>query len=103
MSEGREYGKVGLDYYILTPTDLSNLADYCEDDPRFRYSSADGPKPSTVHLHCLLDQKSAESYLMEKEFVQLSEGQFERETVKIVLEKNDDGEVFLTTSLEWFL
>lgn len=101
MSEDREYGKFGLDHFILTPTDLSNISEYCEDDPRFRYSSADGPKPSAVNLYCVLDQSSAETYLIKNDFDQVAEGQFERDALKIVLEKTDGDKIFLITSFEW--
>ncbi len=101
FSESREYGRVSLAYYLLTPKDLSQLSKYCENKPRFSYSSADGPKPAITHLHCDFEENKINSYINKNNFEQASKNQFKKGSTEIGFEKNDFGKIVLTTVYEY--
>jgi hypothetical protein len=101
FSESREYGRVSLDYYLLTPNELSQLSGYCENDPRFIYSSADGPKPTIIQLHCLFERNVMDEYLIKNKFDQASRNHFKRGDIEIEFEENDSNKVTVTTVYEY--
>ncbi|MCE2027907.1 hypothetical protein [Sessilibacter corallicola] len=103
FSERREYSKVSLDYYLLTPNELSQLAKYCENNPQFTYSAADGPKPIITHLHCHLEEETINSYAIDHNFEKTSNNLFKREQTEteIEFEKNGTGKIILTTVYEY--
>lgn len=101
FSESREYGRISLDYYPLTPKDLSQISKHCENDPRFIYSSADGPKPTIIHLHCFFEPKAIDDYLVNNKFDQVSQNYFKRGAIEIKFEENDSNMVAITTIYEY--
>ncbi len=101
FSERREYSKVSLDYYLLTPNELSQLTKYCENNPQFTYSAADGPKPTITHLHCHLEEETIYSYAIDHNFEKTSNNLFKREQTEIEFEKSSTGKIILTTVYEY--
>lgn len=101
LSESREYGKFSLDYYLLTPKDLSDLSKHCESKSRFVYNSADGPKPSIVHLYCPIEDKIISSHIEKNNFQRVSDNQFKKEAIEIEFKRNNTGKVSLITIYEY--
>jgi hypothetical protein len=103
FSDRREYDSVSLDFYLLTPKELSMISKYCENTPRFIYSSADGTKPAIIHLHCLFERKAATDYLINNEFNELSLNRFRRNDIEIEfeLDKTDNSKVAIATAFEY--
>jgi hypothetical protein len=52
LADHREYRKYSIDYWILTPKEISSISKFCKDAPNFIYSAADGVKPMVVQLKC---------------------------------------------------
>jgi hypothetical protein len=101
FSESREYGRISLDYYLLTPKELSQLSKYCEDDPRFIYSTADGPKPAIIHLQCFIEEKIISNYMNKNNFEKVSSNQFKKGSIEIEFEKNNTDIIKLITVYEY--
>lgn len=101
FSEQREYGKFSLEYYLLTPNQLSQLAKHCENNPQFTYSAADGPKPTITHLNCNLEEESVIAYAIDNNFDKTSTNQFKKEHTEIEFEKNSTGKIIVTTVYEY--
>ncbi len=101
FSENREYSRISLDYYLLTPKELSQLSKYCENDPRFIYSTADGPKPTIIHLNCYFEEKIMSDYVNKNNFERVSNNQFKKGPIEIEFEKDGTDKVVLTTVYEY--
>lgn len=101
FSENREYGRISLDYFLLTPKELSKLSKHCENDPRFVYNTADGPKPAIVHLHCIFEEKIISNYTNKNNFERVSDNHFKKGAIEIEFEKNDIGKIILITVYEY--
>jgi hypothetical protein len=101
FSESREYTKISIDYYLLTPKELSELSKHCENDPRFIYSAADGPKPAIIHLHCFLEEKVISNYANKTNFERISSSQFKKGAIEMEFEKNDAEKVVVITVYEY--
>ncbi|TQV69646.1 hypothetical protein FKG94_22905 [Exilibacterium tricleocarpae] len=101
FSERREYGKLSLEYYLLTPKELSKISNHCVDDSRFIYSSADGPKPAIIHLHCSFERNEVDKYLTQNGFRQISRSQFKKGAVEIEFEEDGKNKVVVTTVYEY--
>ena len=43
-----KYGKLSLDYLLLTPEDIANIATFCEQKPQFTHIAANGPAPVII-------------------------------------------------------
>lgn len=101
FSESRKYGNFSLDYYLLTPKELTRISKFCEDKPQFIYSSADGPKPTIIHLHCFFEQKKVDDYLTRNKFDYISQGHFKKGTTEIKIETDNKNKVIVTTVYEY--
>lgn len=101
FSEHREYSRGSLDYYLLTPNDLAEISKLCENEPRFIYSSADGPKPAIIHLHCFYEQIEIDGYLAKNKFIHTSNNHFKKGETEIGFEKNESNKVDVTTVYEY--
>lgn len=97
FSEDREYGRISLDYYLLTPKELSQLAKHCENDPRFIYSTADGSKPAIIHLQCFFEEKIISNYVNKNDFERVSNNLFKKGSIEMELEKNDAEKIMLNS------
>ncbi len=82
FSEHREYSDTSLDYFLLTPTELSKLSKECEESPAFVYSSADGPKPTIVTLNCTIPVDKLEEQMLSAGFSYVN-GFYQKEDVQI--------------------
>jgi len=101
FSENREYGRLSLEHYLLTPVDLSQISEHCEDAPRFIYSSADGTKPTIVHLHCSLEKNKIDEYLLRSTYMQISVGHFKKDSTEIEFEKDTNSKVTTVSAYEY--
>jgi len=101
FSESREYNRASLDYYLLTPKDISQLSKYCENNPRFIYSAADGPKPAIIHLDCFLEEKTISNYANKNNFERVSSNQFKKGSIELEFEKNGADRIILITVYEY--
>lgn len=91
FSEHREYSRKSLDYYLLTPPELSAMSELCMDKPVFIYSSADGPKPTIVTMNCTIDREEIESYIKSKEFQLDNDGVYKNGGIEIQVTTNPLG------------
>lgn len=82
FSEHREYSGFSLDYFLLTPVELSKLSKECKGSPAFIYSSADGPKPTIVTLNCTIPVNKLEEKMRSDGFYYIN-GLYQKEGVQI--------------------
>lgn len=101
FSESREYSRSSLDYYLLTPNEISKLSKHCENDPRFIYSAADGPKPAIIHLDCFLEEKIISNYANKNNFERVSSNQFKKGSIELEFKQNDADKIMLITVYEY--
>ncbi len=101
FSESREYSRASLDYYLLTPKETSQLSKHCENDPRFIYSAADGPKPAIIQLDCFLEEKIVSNFANKNNFHRVSSNQFKKGSIELEFEKNDADKIMLITVYEY--
>lgn len=101
MSDNREYGEVSLDYYILTPEYLSNIARLCKSSPRFEYSSADGPKPAIIHLSCSFNVSELVNYLEAQNYKQIGMSDYKKGDFEIGFEVDDENGISKVTGYEY--
>ncbi len=99
FSEHREYKKSGIDYWLLTPKEISGIAKLCKDAPNFIYSAADGVKPLVVQLKCTATQSEVVSYLERNGFVKMDTGNYKRDEKEIELTQGAEGIVTMATLL----
>jgi hypothetical protein len=92
FSEHREYTGKSLDYYILTPSELSQMSELCIDRPGFIYSAADGPKPTVVVMNCTIDLEGAEKYLKSKGLLAKGNGIYKDKDIEVQMTINQGGE-----------
>lgn len=94
FSEYRPYGRVSLDYYLLTPKELAQLSKHCENAPEFVYSQADGPKPLMVTLNCVIsEEKVISNYANKNNFDRVSATDFKKGSIEIGFVKNDADKI----------
>ena len=82
FSEHREYSGFSIDYFLLTPVELSKLSKECIDSPTFVYSSADGPKPTIVTLNCTIPVNKLEEQMRSDGFYYIK-GLYQKEGAQI--------------------
>ena len=87
FSEHREYSSASVDYFLLTPAELSELSKKCIDSPIFVYSSADGPKPVIVTLNCTMPVAALEDQMRFFGFSYL-DGLYQKEGTQIQVTKD---------------
>ena len=101
FSEHREYGKFSMDYLILTPKEIGDIAQFCKDDPRFIYSSADGPKPSIISLNCeIIEEEKILSYLSHKQFIKDFDGIYKKTNEQIEIDRDQQNIIKTVTLIE---
>lgn len=91
FSEHREYSPKSLDYYLLTPPELSAISEWCMDNPVFIYSSADGPKPTIVTMNCTIDRDEFENHMKSKHFQLDDDGLYKNGRIEIQITTNSLG------------
>lgn len=99
FSEHRAYTKNSIDYWILTPSELSEVAGFCVDEPSFMYSAADGVKPLVVQLICSIVAVDVIHYLEKAKFVHEDGEIYMRDQKKIELVRDVGGKVTQVTLL----
>jgi len=99
FSEYREYRKFGIDYWILTPKEVSGIANFCKDDPGFIYSAADGPKPLVVQLTCFATTRDVTRHLEQNGFVKADAGNYKKDKKEIELTLDAEGKLAAATML----
>lgn len=77
FSESRSYGKLSLDYWVLSPDVLRQLSGSCRSSPQFRYSAADGPKPAIIIMSCSVPKSSFLEVMEEAGFQQVDAEKYE--------------------------
>lgn len=82
FSEHRQYSVKSLDYFLLTPKELSMLSKECKDNPAFVYSSADGPKPTIITLNCTISARSLDEQMRSSGF-EFIDGVYHKKGVQI--------------------
>jgi len=103
FSEYRPYGRVSLDYYLLTPKELAQLSKHCENAPEFVYSQADGPKPLMVTLNCVIfEEKVISNYANKNNFDRVSATHFKKGSIEIGFVKNDADKITSIIFYEYF-
>jgi hypothetical protein len=100
FSEHREYKSYSLDYWILAPDSIRELARLCKSDPHFIYSSADGAKPTTTSLNCTLVDDSLD-YLMRSNFAKVSDSAFKKDNQEFEIIRSEQGDIVTVTLLEF--
>jgi hypothetical protein len=98
FSEHREYTPRSLDYYLLTPVELTSLSKLCMDQPAFIYSSADGPKPGIVTMSCEIDKEAIDRHLKTSGFQPIG-GHYKKEDVEVQIEANPFEEKITSIAL----
>ncbi len=101
FSENRKYGKLSLDYFILTPIDLSNIAKFCKGSPQFLYNSADGPKPVRISLDCQMEEEKILHYLSKNQFVKKIDGSYKKDNEEIEIFQDQQNQIRKVTLLEY--
>lgn len=97
FSEHREYSSVSLDYFLLTPAELSKLSKKCKDTPTFVYSSADGPKPVIVTLNCTIPVDILEEQMRFSGFSYLN-GIYQKEGAQIQVTNDSADNVVVSVA-----
>lgn len=98
----REFGKYSIDYLLLTPGDLMAIADFCETEPAFIYSSADGPKPTITTLRCRLGAASLNNYIGQSTaFEKLPSGVYSDGTRELDTQPRDAAVIHAVTILDY--
>jgi hypothetical protein len=92
FSEHREYTGKSLDYYILTPSELSQMSELCIDRPSFIYNADDGPKPTIVVMNCTIELEGAEKYLKTKGLIAKGHGIYKDEDIEVQMTINQGRE-----------
>ncbi len=100
FSEHREYKSYSLDYWILAPDAIRELARLCKNNPHFIYSAADGVKPTATSLNCNLIDESLD-YLTRNNFAKIGESAFKKGGQEFDIIRNDKGEIVGVTMLEF--
>lgn len=101
VSDKREYGESGIDYYLLTPKYLSDIATLCKTSARFEYASADGPKPAIIHLSCSLAVQQLIDYLDANNYRELGNNRYKKGDLEVDFETADEGEVLTVSAYEY--
>lgn len=99
FSEHREYKKASIDYWMLTPKDISSIAKLCTDVPAFSYSAADGAKPLVVQLKCTAINSEVVGYFEREGFVKIDADNYKRDEKAVELVRNEEGKVTMATLL----
>jgi hypothetical protein len=99
FSEHREYKKASIDYWVLTPKEISSIAKFCNNDPNFIYSAADGVKPMAVQLKCTATSGKVVGYFEREGFAKTDAGIYKKDKKEIELTRNEVGSVTMTTLL----
>ena len=101
VSDKREYGEVSLDYYLLTPEYLANIAKLCKSSPRYEYGSADGPKPAIIHLYCSFNASDLVNYLEAQNYKQIGMSDYKKGDFEIGFEVDDENGISKITGYEY--
>lgn len=99
FSEHREYEKFSIDYWLLNPTEISSIATFCQNEPNFIYSAADGAKPLVVQLKCIASGKEVARHLEQAGFAQNDAGIYKKAETQIELELDAGGKMIAATLL----
>lgn len=88
---------------VLNPTEstFNSLMPLILEGYNFVYNSADGPKPSIVHLYCPIEDKIISSHIEKNNFQRVSDNQFKKEAIEIEFKRNNTGKVTLITIYEY--
>jgi hypothetical protein len=68
------------------------MSELCIDKPGFIYSSADGPKPTIVRMHCTIAQEDAERYLESTGLLNKGNGFYVNKDIEVQTKTDQDGE-----------
>lgn len=63
FSDHREYTKYSFEYLLITSKEITDISEYCNAEPQFTYSAADGSKPSILKIDCDLDAAVMQYFL----------------------------------------
>ena len=99
FSEHREYKKLSIDYWLLTPTEITDIAAHCSDAAHFIYSAADGPKPLVVQLSCSLNDVDVIQYVERAGFVTESSEHYRNDQKELVWVRDAEGKTIGVTLL----
>jgi len=101
FSEYRPYGRVSLDYYLLTPKELAQLSKHCENAPEFVYIQA--PNLLMVTLNCVIsEEKVISNYANKNNFDRVSATHFKKGSIEIGFVKNDADKITSIIFYEYF-
>ncbi|QEW07100.1 hypothetical protein [Nitrincola iocasae] len=102
FSEHHEYSYKSLDYFLLTPSEMSTMTKFCEDKPRFISRLVSGPNSiSITTMNCTLAIDVILTHLKDIGF-QLEYGKYVKGDTSIEILTNDlDDKVVELTYLEF--
>lgn len=100
FSEYHQYSYRGLDYYLLTPSELAAMTGLCKNKPEFTSSLISGPNSIDVtSMRCRIIKQEVTLHLKQAGFVINKAGEMEKDNVEVTLETNHSGDEVVEVTL----
>ncbi|QEW07379.1 hypothetical protein [Nitrincola iocasae] len=101
FSEYYEYTHKDIAYYLLTPSELANMTEFCLDKPVFIYSAGDGNKPLYTTMNCTIPKNVIENHITDIGFRFNDYDENVKGDTEIEILTNDIGD--MVTSITLFI